>query len=88
MAVQADRELIAAGVTAIIGHMTSSMTLAALSLINEQRVLMISPTTSTEELAGIDDFFFRVLSTNKTETDNLADHTFHTRGLREVAAYR
>ncbi len=85
-AVQADRELIAAGVAAIIGHMTSSMTLAALSLINEQQVLMISPTTSTEELAGIDDYFFRVLATNKTETDSLAGHAFQTHGLREVAA--
>ena len=85
-AVQADRELIAAGVIAIIGHMTSSMTLAALSLINEQRVLMVSPTTSTEELTGIDDYFLRVSSANKQETDSLAGQAFHTRGLKEVAA--
>ncbi|MBA7568799.1 hypothetical protein ES708_10534 [subsurface metagenome] len=86
VAVQADRELIAAGVTAIIGHMTSTMTLAALSLINEEQVLMVSPTTSTEELTGIDDYFFRVSATYKEETESLADHAFHTRGLREIAA--
>ncbi len=86
VAVQADRELIAAGVIAIIGHMTSSMTLAALPLINEQQVLMVSPTTSTEELSGIDDYFFRVLSTNKTETENLAGQAFHTRGLKKIGA--
>lgn len=85
-AVQADRELIAAGVTAIIGHMTSSMTLAALSLINEEQVLMVSPTTSTEELTGIDDYFFRVSATYKEETHSLAGQAFHTRGLREIAA--
>ena len=84
-AVKADRELIDAGVTAIIGHMTSSMTLAALPLINKEQVLMVSPTASTEEIAGIDDYFFRVMSTNKAETDSLAGHAFYTQGLKEVA---
>lgn len=86
VAVQADRELIAAGVVAIIGHMTSSMTLAAMPLINEQRVLMVSPTTSTEELTGIDDYFLRVSSTNKEETDSPAGRAFHTQGLKKIAA--
>ncbi len=86
VAVQADRELIAAGVVAIIGHMTSSMTLAALPLINEQRVLMVSPTTTTEKLAGIDDFFIRVVSTNKTEAHNMAGHAFHAQGLKKIGA--
>jgi branched-chain amino acid transport system substrate-binding protein len=85
-AVQADRELIAAGVTAIIGHMTSSMTMAALPIINEQRVLMVSPTSSTDRLTGIDDYFFRVVSTNKQETICLAGHAFQAQGLKKIAA--
>lgn len=59
-ALQADRELIQAGVVAIIGHMTSTQTLAALPLINEAGVVLLSPTTSSPELSGLKDFFFRV----------------------------
>jgi branched-chain amino acid transport system substrate-binding protein len=75
-AVQADRELI----------MTSSMTMAALPIINEQRVLMVSPTSSTDRLTGIDDYFFRVVSTNKQETICLAGHAFQAQGLKKIAA--
>lgn len=47
-----------ASVIAIIGHMTSAMSeTVPLLLINERKVLMISPTSSTNKLTGIDDYF-------------------------------
>ncbi|MEJ5347837.1 MAG: ABC transporter substrate-binding protein [Desulfosoma sp.] len=59
-AVQADRDLASRGVVAIIGHMTSSLSMAALSVTRENGVPLISPTTSTPLLRGQKDLFFRV----------------------------
>jgi len=55
-----DQELLDAGAVAIIGHMTSAMSVATVPLANAARRVMISPTTSSNELSGLDDFFFRV----------------------------
>lgn len=59
-ALSLDRELIEAGVVAIIGHMTSPLSLAVHPLIQETETVLLSPTTSTPMLSGIDDYFFRV----------------------------
>ncbi len=84
-AIRVDRELIAAGVTAIIGHMTSSMSMAVMPVINEARLPMISPTTSTNQLADIDDYFFRVMPPNRHESNHLADYARDDLGLDTIA---
>lgn len=85
VAVQVDKELIKQGVVAIIGHMTSAMSVAALPLINKEKTLMISPTTSTHKLAGIDDYFIRVMSLTRAQADHIANHAFKGMGLRKIA---
>lgn len=86
VAIKVDRELIKEGVAAIIGHMTSAMSMAAQPLINREKILMLGPTTSTNKLTGIDDYFLRVIPPNKAETDHLAHHAFHRMGIRKMAA--
>ncbi len=81
----ADRELIDAGIVAIIGHMTSAQSMAALPVIEEAGVVFLSPTTSTTELSGLDDHFFRVTATNAQEAHLLARHTYQRRSLSCVA---
>jgi len=56
----ADSELIEANVVAIVGHMTSGQSMAALPVTEKAGMLMLSPTTSTSLLTGIDDHFLRV----------------------------
>jgi branched-chain amino acid transport system substrate-binding protein len=85
VAIQVDKELIEEGVVAIIGHMTSAMSVAAVPLINKEKMLMISPTTSTNELTGIDDYFLRICPESKTQTDQLASHAFNIMNLRKMA---
>ena len=70
---------------AIIGHMTSSMSIAVLPLINKEKILIVSPTASTNKLTGIDDYFFRVTSPSINQTDHLARHSFKEMGLRNMA---
>jgi branched-chain amino acid transport system substrate-binding protein len=84
-AVEADKSLIQDGVTAIIGHMTSTMSLAALSLINREKILMISPTSATDSLTGIDDYFIRIINSYRLQTDRLADYAYNTVRMRSMA---
>ncbi len=82
---EADRELAREGVVAIIGHMTSSQSVAAVPLINKLGVLMISPTTSTSQLSGLDDNFFRVQPVVTTAARDLARVAMKRRGVSRVA---
>ena len=85
-ALRIDRELIDEGVVAIIGHMTSAMSMAAIPLLNKEKILLVSPTTSTNKLTGIDDYFIRVMPPNSAETDHLARYAFKEMGARKIAA--
>ena len=84
-AVRVDRELIREGVVAIIGHMTSSMTQAVLPLINEQKVVLISPSASANALAGIDDYFLRVLNPSGRLSNLVAEYAYGISGVRRLA---
>jgi len=68
----------------IIGHMTSSMSRATVHLINQERVLMISPTTSTSFLEGLHDFFLRVFPGHRAETRALAEYIYNDKGIERV----
>lgn len=59
-AIEADKKHIEMGVVAIIGHITSSQTLAALPRLRREELPLVSPTTSTPLLSGRRDNFFRL----------------------------
>lgn len=71
-AIRADKELAAQGVVAIIGHMTSALSLAALPVTQEMGIPLISPTTSTPLLKGRKDSFFRCITATDAEAYALA----------------
>jgi len=78
------RELVAAGVLAVIGPMTSDMAVAP--LLNEARLVTVSPTATTEELSGLDDFFFRVTSTTRAFANKSAHYHIQNGTMRRIAA--
>jgi branched-chain amino acid transport system substrate-binding protein len=61
---EAVRKLVANHVSAIIGPMTSQAAVTIVPEINRTGIPTISPTVSTNQLAGLDDYFFRVYYTN------------------------
>jgi len=61
-------------VSAIIGPMTSQTAVTVVPAINNLKIPLISPTVSTNELSGIDDYFFRVYYTNAQAAQLLARH--------------
>ncbi|MDG4552407.1 MAG: ABC transporter substrate-binding protein [Candidatus Contendobacter sp.] len=80
------RELIAQGVVAIIGPMTSAMAVAMAPVVNEARVPLISPTVVTNELTDRNDYFLRVSSPTREYVRKIALHERNARGLRRVTA--
>lgn len=85
MAVRVDKDLIQKGVVAIIGHMTSDMAMAAVPLMNQKGVLMISPTVSTTLLSGKNDDFIRVTPALSEEPKKLAGYARKGLGVSRMA---
>jgi branched-chain amino acid transport system substrate-binding protein len=81
----ADRELIEADVVAIIGHATSSQTIAGLAITNPAKMVMLSPTTTTPALSGKDDFFFRITCDLEDRAGALAQRIYHDRHLTKTS---
>jgi branched-chain amino acid transport system substrate-binding protein len=87
-ALQAVHRLIAGGVSAIIGPMTSQDAVAVVPEINRARVPMVSPTVSTNELAGLDDYFFRLYYSNAQAATLLAEEvSSQTDSIRVTAIF-
>jgi len=81
---QANLELIDQKAEAIIGHMTSSQTMAALSVIEKSDIILLSPTTSSPLLSGKKDRFFRVQGSSEFSADALgrfASENFEIKSL-------
>ena len=64
--------------------MTSAMSIAVTPLIAKERVLYLSPTTSTSHLAGLDDFFLRTINTNRDAILTLANHVINVLKLTKT----
>jgi branched-chain amino acid transport system substrate-binding protein len=79
------RELVGLKVEAIIGPMTSSMAKVLVPVVNEARMVAVSPTVTTSELSGLDDYFFRVLPDTQTYAPKSAHFHFEKFGLRKAA---
>lgn len=71
-------------VETIVGPMTSSIAGATVPLINQAKLLMISPSATTNELSGQDDFFFRVAPATRDYVKTSADFYFQKKGLRRL----
>jgi len=80
------RELIAQGVPAIVGPMTSAMAIVMVPLVNKAQVLLISPTVTTDALADQDDYFFRVSSSTRKYAAKSAIYQLETLQTRRIAA--
>lgn len=81
---QAVSRLIDNKVTAIIGPMTSAMAVATVPLANTAQLLMLSPTVTTTDLAGMDDYFLRVINSTTNYASKSANYHFTEQGSRRI----
>lgn len=78
-------ELYKENVVAVIGPATSTMAKNLLPIINEKKLLSISPTATSTELAGLDDYMIRIRPTNKDEAEVLADYIKKNLKIKRIA---
>lgn len=78
------RELIEQKTAAIIGPMTSAMAVAIVPIVDQHHVLLLSPTVTTNELSGKDDYFFRAVAATRHHASISAEYQLK-QGLRTFA---
>ncbi len=84
------RDLAADGAAAILGFFSSSSALRALPALEDAGIPAVSPTSTSEELSGKDDCFFRTIMTSARDPEVLARRmaeSGHSRILFLAAAY-
>jgi branched-chain amino acid transport system substrate-binding protein len=79
------REFAAMGVAAVIGHMTSATSMAAVPVAEEAGMVLVSPTTSTPYLSDRRDHFFRVIGESTEWARGLARFALVERGVTDMA---
>ena len=72
------------GAAFVVGPMTSTMAVAVVPEANRLGVVLISPTATTDELSGKDDFFFRTAADAPAGARQLA-RLLRDRGVRSIA---
>ena len=83
---RAVRDLIEQGVVAIVGPMTSAMAIAVVPIANEAKVLLMSPTATTDDLTGLDDYFFRLNTSARDNASRIARYHVGQNTTRRLAA--
>ena len=78
-ALKVDKEIMNEGGIAIIGHLLSGMIKEVIPFSNEKKVVFISPTISTNTLTDKDDYFFRIIASNRYQGELIADENDKTK---------
>jgi branched-chain amino acid transport system substrate-binding protein len=77
-------EMVNAGAQLVVGPMTSAIAVAVAPLALKRGVPLVSPTSTTHELSGIDDAFFRLVPDAPTGARQQAG-VLHRDGARKLA---
>lgn len=83
IALDIDNAFFNEGIHLIIGHMTSQMAVTTVPFINEKHMLMLSPTIAADDLTGKEDYFYRVIPSNKTQAWTISEK-MKSDGLEKV----
>ena len=86
MASSSARDLVDAGVAAIVGPFNTTMTEAAMAETEPEQVLLFTPTSSALHLAGKDDYLFRLNTTTRDNAESYGAFMVERRGYQRIAA--
>jgi len=83
-AAAAIKSLVEAKVDAIVGPFTSAMAVVAVPVATQARVVLVSPTVTSADFVGKDDYLFRINS-SVVDNGNTYAKLMYQRGARQVA---
>ena len=72
-------------ILAVVGHNASFASLAAAKIYQKGKLVMISPTSFTNELSGLGDYVFRTIPRIRNLTEPLAEYVVNTVGKNNTA---
>ena len=81
-AAQADKTIVG-----VMGLPLSSYVPDAISILQQAKLPLVSPTASSDELTGISPFFFRIVAPNKTQARVAAQYAIHTLHTQTMALF-
>jgi branched-chain amino acid transport system substrate-binding protein len=81
---QLAQELIGMGIPAVIGAVSSDVTLAVADLFQQSEVVLLSPSTSTPALSNKGSYIYRNFPSDELEAVNTANHIYNVAGIRSV----
>ena len=81
---RAFQKLATKGVVAVIGPMTSVIAQTIVSQANERQLPLISPTVTTAQLSGRDDYFLRIIPSTSIFASATARHLVEQQGARRI----
>jgi branched-chain amino acid transport system substrate-binding protein len=84
LAKQVDAELVNEKVVAMVAHITSGLVAAVLDQVNQDKVVLLSPTGSSAQFSNQADYLFRVIPPTDEQAIGLANYAYNELGLREV----
>lgn len=84
-AITAARDLVKEKVAAIIGPFTTAMTEAVLTVTDPVKMVVFSPTASSTQFSGKDDYFFRPCATTTDNAEDYAEFMAVRRGYRRIS---
>lgn len=84
VAAQHARELLDAGMHAVIGSDVSEVTLALAPIFEEAGTVLLSPSSSSPKLTRAGEFVFRNFPSDELEALNVADYVYNKLGLRRA----
>nr|WP_321396329.1 ABC transporter substrate-binding protein [uncultured Desulfobacter sp.] len=84
-AVKDVQELIALKVDAIIGPMSSTIAMAIVPYLNRSKVVTVSPTATTTQLSGQDDYFFRVCPSAGAQAHVNAAYQLQSANMKRIS---
>jgi len=87
VAVQAVAALAQDKASAIVGPMGSAIAKAIIPAAESARLVMVSPTASSNELSGKEDYFFRVMEPNQLFAQHLAETCIKLKVKRVAVIY-
>lgn len=81
---QVAQELIDMNIPAVIGAVSSDVTLAVADLFQQSEVVLLSPSTSSPALSTKGSYIYRNFPSDELEAINTADHIYNKAGIHSV----
>ena len=74
-------------ILAVTGHWSSSATLAAAPIYDQNELVLVNPVSTSTEISGISDYVFRTIPSNFVVGATMTDYALNNLGVQNIAIF-